>query len=154
MIFSRIYDTELIKHIMTHERIYPYVIDDGSPAMEKYEPNMHENIWYILLGDSEGIIGLCIIFALNAICGDLHVAALPKARGKRILEAGKMFFNYWIWDNSPFRRLTASIPEYNKHAIILARKVGMIEFGINEKSFLKDGKLYNQILFGISKDGG
>ena len=48
--------------------------------------------------------------------------------------------------------MNASIPEYNKLAIRLAGKVGMELIGINKRSFMKNGVLYDQQLFGISKE--
>ena len=48
-------------------------------------------------------------------------------------------------------RLTGSIPEYNRLAIRFARASGWKQFGVNEKSHMKNGQLHDQILFGISK---
>ena len=47
---------------------------------------------------------------------------------------------------------SGSIPEYNRLAIRFADLSGWKQFGFNEKSHMKNGKLWGQILFGISKD--
>jgi RimJ/RimL family protein N-acetyltransferase len=80
---------------------------------------------------------------------DVHVALLPSAKGKAAeLCSGAI---NWVFNNTQYLRLIASIPEHNNLALKLARSVGMQFVGINSKSFMKNGCLLDQHIFGISK---
>jgi hypothetical protein len=98
-----------------------------------------------------GEYGLLIGRPVNCISLDVHIALLQEAKGKAV-DICKGAIN-WVFENSqkPLR-ITASIPEYNKLAIRLAQKVGMEFIGVNRKSFLREGVLYDQHLFGISEE--
>jgi RimJ/RimL family protein N-acetyltransferase len=58
----------------------------------------------------------------------------------------------WMSENSPARRIVASIPATNPAAIALARRAGLEEYGRNRRSFLKRGRLVDQVLLGISPE--
>ncbi len=107
---------------------------------------MDQGVIYVKAGE----YGLLIGIPVNHVCLDVHVALLPEARGKAVeICKGAM---QWVFENSQkIVRMTASIPDYNKLSIRLAKQVGMEFIGINRKSFLKDGVLYDQHFYGISK---
>lgn len=94
--------------------------------------------------------GVLIGKPVNSITYDCHIALLPEACGIAVdICKGAI---QWIFRNTKCLRLIASVPEYNKLAIRLARESGMEFMGINKKSFLKEGRLFDQQLFGISKE--
>lgn len=106
-----------------------------------------DGVLYVKAGE----YGLLVGMPVNHVSVDVHVALLPSARGKAV-EICKGAVQ-WVFNNSQsVLRMTASIPECNKLAIRLAGTVGMEFIGINRKSFLKDGVLYDQHFFGISKE--
>jgi hypothetical protein len=57
----------------------------------------------------------------------------------------------WIWHNTPCRRLITNVPADNRLAFQFALSAGMEPYGKNEDSFLKGGKLLDQICLGISR---
>lgn len=121
---------------------------DDSMAM------VNPNLFFAQLGNrfflKAGDYGLLVGIPVNSIMLDVHVALLPTARGKAAdICLGALM---WMANNTQYVRFVASIPEYNKLAIKLAMNVGMQCIGVNEKSFMKNGNLVNQILFGISKE--
>lgn len=93
--------------------------------------------------------GLLIVEPRNGICADVHVALNNSAIGKAKEICSEAI--QWLFDNSPFSRINASIPEFNQLAIKLARDVGMELIGINKESFMKYGKIHDQYIFGLSK---
>ena len=59
----------------------------------------------------------------------------------------------WIFKNTEMPlRLMASVPSFNVKTIKLAGDVGMEFIGINKKSFMVNGVLFDQHLFGTSKE--
>ena len=47
--------------------------------------------------------------------------------------------------------MNATIPEYNEGAIRLAIEAGFTKEGVNRKSIMRDGKVYDQHEFGITR---
>jgi len=149
--FERTYALDLVRQIATHARIYPASSDDFSPSPQDWVPNDHESIWYVLASENKKLLGMFACVPESLICWRIHVCLLPIAYGERSARAGRAVTR-WLFENSPVLRLTGSIPKYNSLAIRFARLSGWKQFGVNEKSHMKDGKLHDQVLFGISKD--
>ena len=148
--FERTADAVLIREIMTHPKIWPWITDDGSPAAADFEPAIHPSLWYVLAFDGEELMGLWLFAAQSSACFEAHTCLLPGQRGERAGEAAKQVIA-WIWANTPCRRIFTNVPRFNRAALYFAVRAGLIRFGVNEQSFLKHGKLYDQILLGLSK---
>jgi hypothetical protein len=151
MTFERSFDYSLIGEIMRHPRLYQ--ADDFSPAREDYRPPENESIYYMLVRDGEELLGLFVLYPQNAVCWEIHTRLLPCAWGARAAEAAKGILE-WLWTNTPAVRLVTSAPGNNRLAIRFAEAGGLSRFGRNPASYLKNGKLHDQILLGISKPPG
>lgn len=143
---------ELVREVMTHPRVYPWIGDDGSPAREEFRPNDHPALWYVLAFDGEDLLGLWLFVPLNAITWEAHTCLLPGHGFRRGRQAGKEVIE-WLWANTPCERLVTSVPTYNRAALQFAKAAGMQEYGRNPQSFLKDGRRHDQILLGIGRNG-
>jgi RimJ/RimL family protein N-acetyltransferase len=148
MSLDRVYDEELIRSTITHPQIYRHVIDDGSPPAAEYKPPM-EGVIYVGAWDSD-YLGLFGLWPQNSVTVECHVCLLPKARGPKALEAVKRLVQ-WVWENTQFRRITGSVPAFNRKVLALAKRAGFEEFGRNQKSFLKSGQLWDLVLVGVSQ---
>ena len=149
--FERTNDMELVAQIARHSKIYPASSDDYAPPPHEWSPLQHESIWHVLVSEGKELLGMFVFVPESRICWRIHVCLLPCAYGERTARAGRGVTR-WIFENSPVLRLTGSIPEYNRLAIRFARLSGWKEFGVNKLSHMKDGKLHDQLLFGISKE--
>lgn len=150
--FERTFDMTLVREIVTEPRIYRNVRDDGSPARESFQAIDSPAIWYVLALDGEELLGMWMMHPHNFICYEVHTCLLRSAffvpgRG----DAAAAQFIEWVWRNTPCRRLITNVPDYNWAARRFAERAGMTQFGVNERSFQKDGRLYDQIELGISK---
>ena len=146
MKFERTTDLELVRNILTHPKIYPLVGDDFAPPREQFVPNPDSRIWYVTAPG-----GLFTFLPESEVCWQGHVAFLPDYWGNPSHAAGMAILR-WLWANTPCRRVIANIPTFNRLAIRYSNRVmGMKVFGVNEKSFLKYGHLWDQILLGISR---
>ena len=146
MIFQRTTDLELVRTILIHPKIYPLIGDDFAPTRERFTPNADPRIWYVTAPG-----GLFTFLPDSEVCWQGHVAFLPESWGRIARAAGKAILP-WLWENTPCRRVIASIPAFNRLAVRYSSRVmGMRIMGMNEKSFLKNGRMWDQVLLGISR---
>jgi RimJ/RimL family protein N-acetyltransferase len=148
--FERTLDFSLVRQIITHPRIWPHVSDDFSPAPEDFVPKQDEAIWYVLVKNGDELLGLFSLFPQNAICWELHTCLLPNAWKRWTVPAARGLFG-WIFSNTGCLRIVTSVPEYNRVAVRAAVLAGMMQFGVNEKSWMRRRELQDQILLGVSK---
>jgi RimJ/RimL family protein N-acetyltransferase len=151
--YSRLYDMNLIAETITHPRIYPHVSDDLSPGRDSFVPCDHTALYYLGVWDELEFLGLWMFAPQNSICWEVHTCLLPHAWGAVAIEATIGAANY-IFENTECRRIITTVPRTNLLALRLAKKAGLTQYGVNERSFLKNGELVDQILLGISKPEG
>lgn len=149
MTFERSKDWQAIKTIVTHARVYPHITDDFSPARDKWEPLTNGAVEYILVRDKDEVLGLWA-FEVGSVCWRVHTCLLPCAWGKRGIEAAEQMAQ-WIWTNTPCLRIITEVPSYNTLAFRFATSAGMERYGVNPQSYMKNGKLWDVSLLGISK---
>lgn len=152
--FERSRDYALIRRILTHPRIYPFISDDHSPPASEYQPVEHDAVWYVVARNVEpdlgtDTLGLWMFCPQNGICWEVHTALLPCAWGDVGLEAARQL-PAWIWANTPCRRIVTNVPSTNRLAFHFALNAGMKIYGVNVASYLKSGKFCDQICLGIS----
>lgn len=145
---TRTYDKELVRKICTHPDIYKNISDDGSPNPEDFDPIDPIIAIYALLDDGEMIGGVFILLQTNAVCYDLHTCILPHWWGGKSFEAARCFLD-WVPKETQCKKLITWVPEFNRIALKFALKAGFKKEGLNEKSYLKDGVLYDQTLLGL-----
>lgn len=113
---------------------------------------MHPAIWHVVVEDEGQVLGLWIVTPQGAACAEIHTCLLPCSYGARASKAVKAAIA-WLFENSQFQRLFTNVPDYNRLALRFAKQAGMEVFGVNVRSYLKGGKLYDQILLGLSRSG-
>jgi len=146
-VISRTYDSDLIKRIFTDPLNYNFLIDDGSVTPENYEPSMDGIIYYLVLGDEQGIV---LLYPTNSVSFDIHICMSPDCRGKEAVSLGKETID-WIFENTSCVKINTKVPFYNKKVFHYAISVGFEQEGIDSQSFLKDGNLYDQYVLGIRR---
>ena len=147
----RTFDPELIRSIITNRWVYRHVSDDGSPNANDFKPFIDDSIIYLAVPgvDSEAA-GIFMLHQHNLVCFEVHTCMTPKAWGLIAREAAQEVIE-WMFNNTTCERIITNVPSLNKVASRFAIDCGMVKFGVNEKSFLKDGVLFDQIMYGISK---
>lgn len=150
MTFERTHDREVVRAVMAHPRIYPHIADDGCPPATEFEPLEHPGVWYVLVRDEGRPLGLFVFVPQNSVCWEVHTCLLPWAWGRPAAIAAAEMAR-WIWEHTPCRRIVTSVAAYNRLALRFAERAGMTEYGRNPASWLKDGKLHDQVLLGMSR---
>ncbi len=146
-----IHDLELIAATITHPRVWPSVSDDSSPLPESFAPAVSDSIIYLGAFAANIFHGLFMLHAHNAICWEVHTCLLPSAWGKSSVLFARDCID-WAFAETSCIRLITNVPAGNALALRLAKSVGMQQFGINPKSFLKNGIALDQYMLGISKE--
>jgi RimJ/RimL family protein N-acetyltransferase len=147
---TRTFDDALIKKIVTHPEVYPWLSDDGSPAAENWQPTPSQAIYYVLAEFDGEPVAVFMFTPQNSVCYEGHSALLPKIWGQGAEIA--VMVQRWLFENSPAQRIVGNAPAFNERALYYAQKAGMRRYGLNPKSYLKNGVLYDQVLVGVSKE--
>lgn len=147
---ARSTDYALIRGIMSHPAVYPHLTDDDSPAAADFRPIESDLIWYLVVWDGNQLLGLWMLHPHNAICWEIHTVLLPNSWGDQAHRAAAAVLA-WIWQNTPCRRIVTNVPADNRLAYHFALSAGLEVYGTNEASFLKHGRLQDQICLGISR---
>jgi len=143
-------DNALVCSILGHPSVYGWVTDDSAPPAKDldYTPFLALESVYVLM-PREGC--LTIYIPRNGVTWEVHSAALPESRGKTMTDAARESLA-WMFENTPCRKVVTCVPSFNPLALRLAKQTGMVQEGIDRRSFLKDGVIYNQTLLGICKE--
>ena len=146
IIYEPTTDVEFITKCVTNPIVWRASTDDG---MVNVNPNMFfvptdGNLW-LRAGD----YGLFMGEPRNMVTFEVHTMLLPEARGRAVeIATGAL---HWMFHNTPCLKIITHVPSFNALARRLSERCGMKLIGNNESSFLKDGVLYDQFIYGISK---
>ncbi len=141
----------LVREIMTHPKVWPYITDDDAPLVAEFAPLIHHHIVYLLCRDGEKLLGMWMFTRRNAVTLEVHTCLLPGHGFTKARLAAKGAAE-WIWENCPaVQRIITNVPRFNRLALKFALDVGMDRFGTDPSSFLKDGVLQDQIMLGLSR---
>lgn len=149
MIVSRCFDASVLKKIMKHPSVYRWIVDDGCPPIESFEPAINDHVYYVLVSNPEPI-AVFMYHPHNAITFEVHTCVLPVAYGERAQEAAKKSLR-WMIDNTSAQKIITNVPANNIKAKRFAIRCGMSLEGINRESFLLGGVVYDQYMLGITK---
>lgn len=149
MIIKRTYDSDVIDSVLKHDEVRPYIIDDSTDGFIDYP--IIDEIYYLAAYEDDEIVGLFVLHPMNNNVLQGHTSVLPKYRGKKALEAIKSGID-WVFKNTEYDKIIGITPIYNKKAVAYSKKAGFEIEGINKKSIMKNGKLHDQIYFGLRRE--
>lgn len=138
----------MIKSVLTIPALYDALHDDNAVPADQWEPVVHPLAAYVAIREGDELLGIAIMALHSRIMVEVHNALLPHVGWKRRVRIGKEFFE-WLWRAGRLRAI-GKVPEYNRYAMKFNRAIGMSEFGVNEKCFIKGGRLQAEVWFGIS----
>ena len=150
MMLCTINDFEKVHRILSHESVYPYIIDDYCPE----KPN--DNFGMEFLNNQQIKVlmpnGHCafILIPMTTSIYTVHSNVLPEGRGKEAVSAGKSVAK-WMFNNTECVSIISFTPVYNKVALMFSSLVGMKRIGTVERSFKKDNVFHDQIITCLNK---
>lgn len=147
---ERTFDIDFIKRCVTHPKIWEYSSEDGSMKKEDYVPPLGDVIYWLAPVEDDHLFGVFLTYPHNTVCYEVHTCLLPVIWGRSV-ECTLAGIG-WMFNNTPCCRIITNVPKYNRLALRLAERSGLVQFGINPKSYLKNGLLHDQFMLGISKE--
>jgi RimJ/RimL family protein N-acetyltransferase len=145
---ERTRDYSLLWQIVMSDSIYRITSDDFSPAPRNWKLVESEECIYLLARQGEKVLGFCAFHPVNGVTFAAHLCFL--SRGPANQDAFRLMLA-WMWRSTRATRIVGSIPDYNRSAIKFCERAGCQIFGINPQSWMKDGRLRDLILLGISR---
>lgn len=145
---ERTYDENLIRCVVTMPEFWN-VLSEDSQLKEDYIPPMNDT--WLIFYEGDELIGLLQVYQINKSTIELHPLLLPKHRKKYRTAFAKAAFK-WLLDNLPdMQKVNACVPEIYKNVCHYVASLGFQREGVNRQSFLKHGKMNNQLYFGITR---
>lgn len=144
-------DLPLVKAVLLHPDVYPFITDDGSPSAKDSmmcEVFLSNSAIYVLCPHPSMIL---VLIPQNYITYEVHTNITPDGRGKEAIERLNKA-TAWMFANTPCRKIITLVPTFNRPAKWMARRFGMKEEGINRQSFQKSGRIFDQIIFGFTRE--
>lgn len=138
---ATIEDRDFINSVIKAD--YDLISDDGSAKdfdCEKLLP------YFLIVGDNSGAI---MMLPHNYVTYEQHTCIKKEFRKKTVNIVHDVW--EWVFKNTPCQKIITNVPSFNRAANIMAIRVGFKLIGINTKSFLKNGVLYNQYFYGVEK---
>ena len=139
---ERTTDMEAVARIFNHPKVYEWISDDTS--VPPFIPDPAQ--FYLMNEEKTGVVRL---EHLNGITCMVHIGTLPELWGRATSFVKEC--RDWAFENTRYTKFVSLAPEYNRVAILFGRRCGFKVEGKITKSFLKNWKLHDQIVLGLSK---
>lgn len=146
MYLQRTFDTNRVNDIVRHSSIREWVCDDNS---KDFAITDCSNQLWIGVYDDDQMQGVLLLVPQNSVTVELHTCLLPSLHGQKAMQVGKLLLAMAF---ATYQKVVTSIPSDNRHAVIVATKIGFKKEGINRQSFLKNSQLLDQIVMGITHE--
>lgn len=139
---------------LTQPEFWKVLSDDFSGDPEEFEPQPVDSpyVAYVTVHDGERFLGFVIVNKHSEVQVELHNALLPAVGWKTRVQVGREFI-LWLWAAGR-KRIIVKVLASNRYSLKYTEFIGMKQFGVNSRSFLKDGLLQDEVWFGISAPEG
>ena len=144
MIACRTLDYGIVIGLLADKQLFSEISEDG---IDSYIPDVISEYW-VLITDKE-LVGAYRIHQVNAITYQIHAFILPDQR-EHAKESGRLILE-WCLEHLEFNKLIAEIPKKYMNVLNFTRHQGFKDEGINRKSFLKDGKIWDTYRLGQTR---
>lgn len=146
--FTRTGNKSLIREIITHPKVWPWLSDDSFPPKELYCPPDNAAVFHLLATDADTgeCFGLVITHAITAALWEVDHALLPPAYGAPAYAIGRAL-EAWIWSNTSAETILGLTPVDNRLALKYARRQGMTESGRIPRAICRGGAFHDYIVF-------
>ena len=141
-------DIDFVLRVLFHPTVYPHIVGD-SIMLRGDVVRMVDNPKFLLLSPNE--YSIFIFEHRTPVVLEGHTSVLPEGRGKKCVEAGRRTIQ-WIWNNTSYCKIVGFTPLSNVTAQKYNMKLGFVKEGVCTDSFLINGKLQDQIIYGINRE--
>lgn len=137
-------DFDRVYRVMSE--LWEYNADDGTTTdIHAVVMGVLNNRDFYVLSPHEDMVFL--LHPHNSYTYRGHVSILRESR-RISVSAGREVLEY-MFTQTPCRKIIVFAPTSNPAAAYLAAEIGMAREGVVTQSWLKDGKMYDEIIYGI-----
>ena len=145
MELREISDLIAINKIILNPFVQDDICDDFSAGVSLSEIPRH--VQFMGVYDDNMLCGLYMLVPQNCATVEVHTCLLPLLRGVKAIQAGQLIIQYMF---EQYKKIISWIPVDNKKAELYSRLLGFKIEGISRESYLKNGKLQDMKLVGIT----
>lgn len=155
---ARTLDADILRQFYHDPDIWgPMQCDDGLNAddldFDQILEDDSDNCHIFVTSHLDNALAALFMFAMeNSRCYSIHSALLQKYWGKGYAAAFGQSACRWMFNNTSCLKIITLVPDYNISALEMSMSGGMIIEGVNRKSFMKGGILYDQTMLGITRE--
>lgn len=146
MHIERTRDMGLVTAILSHPAIWPHIHEDGATEAA---PHDLDGFHWVLVTDGAPA-GVFLAHARGEACWEVHTCLLPRIWGAGAARAAQLLLAH-LFEDADCQKVVTNVPAYNRPALRFAKASGMQVEGNNRSSFLRNGKLEDQIMLGITR---
>ena len=143
-------DIERLNNLFADEAIYPFIVDDTAREDQRYkmgEYYLNQRGTIILSPIPESAF---VYQQHNGTTFNVHANVLKHKR-KEALNAATASVA-WVFDNTRFLKIIAFVSPIFPNVCGFTEKCGFTKEGVITKSLLRDGVLYDQNVYGLTKE--
>ena len=145
LVAERIYDKAIILSILV--KMWDNICEDGQESVN-FIPDVDGEAW-VLIHNNKDSIGLFNFHAHGACTLQVHAHVIPEFRKEHAINAGRAALNWFL--ETDYQKLIAYVPDIYPNVAAFCEKMGMKKEGDLTKSHLKNGKLCDQSIFGLTR---
>jgi len=142
IVAERTYDADFIKSVVLS--LWDTVTEDGQTD---FSPEVISECWLNINN-----MAVFCLHAENSTTLRVHAHVLKEYRAYSADIGYAVWF--WVLNNCPdkYQKFTCSIPVLYPNVKAYVESMGMVEEGVNRKSYCKNGEIVDQWLMGITRD--
>jgi len=144
MILTPCQDLDFIKEFLLQDDLY----ERASSGEDKEDFSPKDGVWLLVIREDD-VIGVIFCEQDNSVTMRIHPYMIKEYR-YLVRYMMKCFYNWFLTTNA--LKLIVSIPSFYKKMYNSALKTGFTLEGVNRKSYLKDGVLYDQWTLGMTRE--
>lgn len=131
--------------------VWHFISDDTKQTVDEFEPRFDDGSrWYVAYEDGE-ILGAFWARRINHITWELHANIRPAIWGhKRGTEICREALEKMMEDTGGLK-FVATIPDNCPQVQEMAEAIGFEREGASVRSWQKNGELYDQVYYGITR---
>lgn len=145
MELREISDLIAINKIILNPFVQDDICDDFSVGVSLSEIPSH--VQFMGVYEDNMLCGLYMLVPQNCATVEVHTCLLPLLRGVKAIQAGQLIIQYMF---ERYKKIISWIPIDNKKAELYSKLLGFKIEGISRESYLKNGKLQDMKLVGMT----
>jgi RimJ/RimL family protein N-acetyltransferase len=146
-------ELDAVLAVLKHDSVFPFIYDDGVPGKDLIDGAilavLHNPANHIL-SPRPGVVFMFL--PVNHVTYEIHTNITNEGDNRKRGASLAMECARWMVENTPVRKFITKVPAFNRPAAVFARRCGMRLEGRLTSSFQKDGRLYDEDIFGFEAD--